>query len=97
MSNVSAQAFQLGVNQTITTGVTSVLLTNPFAAGTTVVRLCATAACHVKVGNPSATATTADVYIPPNFPMLISVVPGQKIAAIQNAAAGVLHVTELSE
>lgn len=92
----SSAAYKLGVNQALATSGTSAL-SNAFGAMTTVVRLCATAACHVKIGNPSATATTSDMYLPANFPMYISVVPGQKIAAIQNAAAGVLHITELSE
>ena len=95
MPNNSSEVFGIGTNQTITTGAASVLLTNPFGTYTTVVRLCATAACHVRMGNPSATATSADMYIPANVPVYIEVAPGQKIAAIQNAAGGVLHVTEM--
>lgn len=95
MSNIPSQVFTIVGNQTITTSATSALLTNAFGTATTVVRLCATAACHVRLGNPSATAVATDMYLPANVPMYISVAPGQKIAAIQNAAGGVLHVTEM--
>jgi len=96
MSNIVSEILTPATNQTITTGAVSVLLTNPFGTYTTVVRLCATAACHIKIGNPTATATTSDPYLPANTPWYIFVAPGQKIAAIQNAAGGVLHVTEMS-
>lgn len=95
MPNNSSEVFSIGTSQTITTGAASALLTNAFGPYTTVVRLVATAACHVKIGNPTATATASDPYLPANTPWFIEVAPGQKIAAIQNAAAGVLHVTEM--
>ena len=94
MPNNSSEVFSLGTSQTITTGVASALLTNPFGTYTTVVRLCATAACHVKVG-AAPTATTSDPYLPADTPWFIEVAPGQKVAAIQTTAAGVLHVTEM--
>lgn len=94
MSNNPGQVFTPVTNQTITTGAVSAALTNPFGTYTTIVRLCATAACHVKLG-ATPTATASDMYLPANTVMYIEVAPGQKVAAIQNAAAGVLHVTEM--
>lgn len=94
MPNNPSEVFTVGVNQTITTGAASAAVTNPFGAYTSVVRLCATAACHIKVA-ATPTATTSDPYLPANVDWFIEVAPGQKVAAIQNAAAGVLHVTEM--
>jgi hypothetical protein len=97
MSSHSSTALAIVTNQVVTVGAASATHTNPFGAGITIVRICATTACHVRMGNPTATAVTTDMYVPPNVPMFLSVAPGQKIAAIQNAAGGFLHVTEMSE
>lgn len=94
MPNNSSEVFTVGTNQTIAVGVASVALTNPFGNYTTVVRLCSTTACHIKVGS-APTATTSDPYLPANIDWFIEVAPGQKVATIQNAAAGTLHVTEM--
>lgn len=94
MSNSASEIFTPSTNQTITVGVASVALTNPFGTYTTVVRLCSTTACHIKLA-ASPTATTSDPYLPANTPWFIEVAPGQKVAAIQNAAGGTLHVTEM--
>lgn len=94
MPNNTSEVFTVGTNQTITTGAASVAMTNPVGSYTTVVRLCATAACHIKVA-VTPVATTSDPYLPANVFWFIEVAPGQKVAAIQNAAAGVLHVTEM--
>jgi hypothetical protein len=76
--------------------------TNPFGPQTFQVRVVANAACHVKVGSGSVTATTADLFLPANFIDYLMVNPGESIAAIEaatnglvTATAGTLNVTEL--
>lgn len=58
-----------------------------------VLRLVATADCYVRVG-ADPTAVAGDTLIVANFPQFILVAPGEKIAAIQRAAGGLLNVTE---
>lgn len=94
MPNNASEVFMPSTNQTIAVGAASVALTNPFGTYTTVVRLCSTTACHIALG-ASPTATTSSPYLPANTPWFIEVAPGQKVAAIQNAAGGTLHVTEM--
>ena len=59
-----------------------------------VVRVCATAACWIRVGNSTVVATTSDIYLPANTVDYLIVDPGSFIAAIQASAAGTLNVTE---
>ena len=83
----------------------TVAITNAFGAQTYWVRLAANSACHFHVysSTESATATTADPFLPPNWVETIKVQPGQKISAIKAATnglvaatAGTLSVTELT-
>lgn len=56
-------------------------------------RIVATQPCYIAVGtNP--TATTASTYLPAGISEYIAVNPGDKIAALQVTAAGVLNITE---
>jgi hypothetical protein len=59
-----------------------------------VVRVVCTTAAYVKVGD-SPTATAADVYVPAECPEYFRCEPGHKVSAIQVAANGTLHVTEM--
>lgn len=54
-----------------------------------------TTACWIKTGtNPTAVADTdANQYLPANVPVFIANTPGDKIAVIQESAAGHLVVT----
>lgn len=62
-------------------------------ATTTMVRLIASAACHVAFGtNP--TATTSNMYLAANVPEYFGVTPSTKIAAIQVSGGGNLNITE---
>ena len=86
-----------GTSQDITTGATSATLTNAFGAETFQVRLSATAACRYRVVEAAGgTAVAADTLLPANVVEYVTVTPGQKIAAIQETAAGKLNVTEMS-
>lgn len=81
--------------QTVTVGTTSAATTNGVGAQTYVVRLISTTACHVAFG-AAPTATTSDMYLAANREENFVVTPGQKVAVIQNAAAGMLYVTEMT-
>lgn len=94
MPNNSSEVFTIGTNQTITVGAASAALGTAFGAYTTVARLVSTTACHIAYG-ATPTATTSNAYLPANTPWFIEVAPGMKVAAIQNAAGGTLHVTEM--
>lgn len=61
----------------------------------TKVRVVATTAAYIKIGN-SPTATTSDVYMPADSPEYFTITPGQKVSAIQVASGGTLHVTEIT-
>lgn len=102
-----AQPFQssrVGVTQTVAYDAT-VPVTNAFAAGTYQIKIVANSACHYRVydSTGTATATTADPFLPANWIEYLTVSPGQKISAIKaatqgliTATAGTLWVTELS-
>lgn len=87
-----------GVSQDITTGAASATLTNAFGPQTYQVRLAATAAARFRVvdGTAGGNAVATDPLLPAGVVDYIVVSPGQKIAAIQDAAAGKLNVVEMS-
>lgn len=66
-----------------------------FSAGTNLIRIVSTTACHVKVA-AGPTATTSDMYLPADVVDHIVVAEGQKISAIQASAGGDLSVSEYS-
>lgn len=95
---------RVGVTQTIAYDAT-VAITNAFGSQTYQIRLAADSACHFHIyeAGGTATATTADPFLPANWIETITVTPGQKISAIKAATnglvtgtAGTLWVTELS-
>lgn len=88
---------RLGVTQTISYDA-SVAITNAFGAQTYQVRLVATTACCVAIGDGVQTATVANPYLPANVPEYVTVSPGQRVAAIKftGGTAGVLYVTEIA-
>jgi hypothetical protein len=90
-------ASRAGTSQDITTSGTSATLTNPFGTQTYQVKLSATAAVRYRaVEAAGSTAVATDTLLPTNWVDYIAVSPGQKIAAIQDAAAGKLNITEMS-
>lgn len=95
---IKAPSSRQGASQTLATGAASATLTNAFGTETFQVRLACTAACHYRItetANPAA-ATATDSLLPANWVEYVTVTPGQKLTAIQDAAAGVLSVTEMS-
>src|SRR5712692_2748757 len=92
-----------GPTQTIAYTGTSAAITNAFGAQTYQVRVVANSACHIKIGDGAQTATVSDPLLPASWVDVITVTPGQRIAAIRaatdglvTATSGTLWVTELS-
>jgi hypothetical protein len=84
-------SFLPGAAQEVATGAASA---QSMAIASKAVRLCATAACRVAFGaNPTAVATS--LYLAPNVPENFLVQPGDKVAVIQESAAGKLSIVEL--
>lgn len=82
--------------QVVTIGAASAATANGVGAQTKEVRLIATIACHVAFGK-TPTATTSSMYLAPGREEEFLIHPGEKVAVIQNAAAGSLYVTELTK
>lgn len=90
-------ASRQGVSQEITTGASSATITNAFGGETYQIRLSATAAVRYRVVEAAGgTAVATDTLLPASWVEYVIVTPGQKIAAIQDSAAGKLNVTEMS-
>ncbi len=98
-----AQSSRIGVTQTIAYDAT-VPVTNAFGANTYQIKIVSNSACHYRIydSTGTATATTADPFLPASWIEPVTVSPGQKISAIKaatnglvTATAGTLWVTEL--
>lgn len=63
-------------------------------AQTRKVRVVVTSHAHIKIG-PAAVATTSDAFLPAHLPEDFICSPGERVSAVQVAAGGNLHVTEL--
>ncbi len=88
------QAINPGTSQkkafTATTGQSSAV-----AAGTSLVRLCATQNCHIAIGaNPTAVADGTGLYLPSGVVEYVGITGGHKIAVIRDTADGNLFITE---
>ncbi len=104
MADIGPESGRNGTCQQIAYDAT-VPITNAFGAQTYWIRIVANSACHVHVYDAAgtATATTADPFLPANWVETIKVTAGQKISAIKaatnglvTATAGTLSVTELT-
>lgn len=96
---------RVGVIQALAYTGSSSSSSSAFGAQTYQLYLAATSACVFKVGDVSQTAVddNTGVFLPANYPIYITVSPGQKIAAIRKgtdglvtATSGTLWVVELS-
>lgn len=86
-----------GASQNITVAGTSAAVTNPFGANIFDIRVVSTTNCWIKIdGTPTATTGAGSSYLPAGVVEYFHVNPGQKIAAIQDAAGGTCNVTEMT-
>ncbi len=86
---------RLGAAQEIAIGAASAA-SSAFGASTYQVRVAATSGCRIRIGDGTPTAVATDSYLPADKPEYFTCTPGQKIAVIQESAAGKLSVTELA-
>lgn len=68
-------------------------ISNAFGTQTYAIRVVANSACHIQIGDGAQTATTSSPFLPANWVEYIVVTPGQKIAAIKAATAGLVTAT----
>jgi hypothetical protein len=92
---VKENVYRLGATQVVSFTSTSTANTTAFQAGTQVVRVIPSTACHIRFAQ-SPTALTTDPKLPANAAEYFVVTPGQKIAAIRTTTSGSLYVTEVS-
>jgi hypothetical protein len=79
---MNLDAARLGTANNVAVATTSTAVaSSAFGAQTFQIRVCAPAACVVKVSEATPTAAATDAYLPPNWEMYINVSPGQKISA----------------
>lgn len=88
-------AGRIGTHQSIAYTGTAGTVANVVTAGVQKVRVCMTTAGYITIG-VSPTATVAGIYMPANTVEYFTIGPGEKVSAIQLAAGGTLHVTEVS-
>ncbi len=90
----NSSLFRPGAATEVAIGIASVQ-SAALSADCRAVLLVATSACRVALGAaPVAVATST--YLPPNVPQLFIVSGADKVAVIQEAAAGKLSITELT-
>ncbi len=96
--NRPIQAMGVGTTQTISFGPVSFATSNALSKNTIIVRLAATAPCHVAISTGTPTASSSSMYLPAGVPEYFAVNGYEtlKVAAVQNSTAGVLYVTEMS-
>lgn len=101
----AVQAGRPAITQNVTIGSSSVqsavftttTQVQPFTQNTQHVRLAATSNCWVSFGsNPTANMNSNSVYLPANSPEYFYIVAGDRLAVIQDTAAGTLNITELA-
>jgi hypothetical protein len=91
--NLVLQSSRPGASQDVTTGAASAQST-AFGTNTSRVRLCTTVSCRILFGtNPTALA--ASPLLPANSVEFFEVLPGEKVAAIQEGSAGKLNIVEM--
>lgn len=90
----STVLWKLGTHQSVAYTGTAGTISNAISAKVSAVRVLVTTAAYVKIG-VSPTATTSDVLMAANVPEIFLCDGGEKVSAIQSAAGGTLHVTEL--
>ena len=87
--------WRLGTHHSVAYTGTAGTISNAVGDNVRAVRVMVTTAAFIKIGS-SPTATTSDVpMLTPNVAEVFLINGGEKVSAIQSAAGGNLHVTEL--
>ena len=84
-----------GLCQTITTSGASARTLSGVGDQTRVALIAATQAAHYAFGDSAVVATTSDTFIPAGGEHLVTISPGQFVAAIQVDTAGSVFVSEM--
>ena len=95
MADSATGATRIGLSQVVAYTGTQGVIANPVGAGTRMVRVTLSTAGHVAIG-VTPVASTSTAYMPANWPEYFTINPGEKVSALQVAAGGNLHVTEVS-
>lgn len=85
----AVQAFPPGTSQTVAYTGTAGVTTD--AIGSSFVRIVCTTAAFVSFGT-APTATTADMYIPANFPEWIPINPSHKVSVVRLTESGTAYI-----
>ena len=96
---LNTDAWRPGTVNNVSVATTSTAAaSSAFGSQTYGIRVCAPAACFLKIGDPAATPTaaTTDAYLAPNWETFILVTPGQKISAF-SPTIQVVSVVEISQ
>lgn len=64
-----------------------------FGANQRVARMVSTTACYLAFGS-NPTATSSGIYLPAGVVEVFGITPGEKVAALKVASAGVLSISE---
>ena len=89
------ESSRLGAMQEVAIGAASAAST-AFGTQTYQVRLAATSACRIRIGDGTPTALATDAYLSANWVEYFTCTPGQKVSVIQESAGGKLSVTEIA-
>jgi hypothetical protein len=93
MANVPTSIGRLGTAQTFATSTTSAA-SAAFASQTYALLIVATVATNIVIDAGTPTASASSQLIPANFPIVVTVSPGSKLAAY-SASAGQIYLSEL--
>ena len=95
MKGPYATAFRPSTSQTVAYTGTAGAIANAVGPFTTHVRIVVSTAAFIKFGE-APVATIGDMFMVANIPEIFMIRPGEKVSAVQSAAGGNLHVTELT-
>lgn len=84
-----------GGGQSVAYTGTAGTISNAVAAQTYAVLVWCSTDAYVVTGS-SPTATTADLPLPANIPVILKIRPGEKVSAVQISSGGTLYVGELT-
>lgn len=91
-----SHVFRPATSYDVAVGATSAASANPVPQGIQVVRLVATTACYVTFGAAPTAAKPGGFRLAPNWPENFRITGGEKVAVIEDAAAGTLTITEMA-